>query len=101
MASIVAAANPYAPADGREVLAYLPAGASHASVTMRAVAAARLDVALPLAQFYISQARATGDLRFLGYADAVLRPWRDEPSPPAGVRASTVALVRLSLVWSL
>jgi tetratricopeptide (TPR) repeat protein len=35
----------------------------------------RLDVALPLAQFYIGRARATGDLRYLGYAEAALDPW--------------------------
>jgi tetratricopeptide (TPR) repeat protein len=74
------------PTDDQEVLAYLPAAASHASVTMRAVATARLDVAVPLAQFYISQARTTGDLRFLGYADGVLRPWQNQPSTPPAVR---------------
>jgi tetratricopeptide (TPR) repeat protein len=36
-----------------------------------------LDVALPLAKFDISRARATGDLRFLGYAEAILQPWLD------------------------
>jgi tetratricopeptide (TPR) repeat protein len=43
-----------------------------------------LDVALPLAQFYISRARATGDLRFLGYAEATLAPWLNQfPVTPA------------------
>jgi len=42
---------------------------------VRQVAASRLDVGLPLAQLYIKQARSTGDLRFLGYAEAVLAPW--------------------------
>src|SRR6185437_15369879 len=35
----------------------------------------RIDVALPLAQLYINQARSTGDLRYLGYAEAVLGDW--------------------------
>jgi tetratricopeptide (TPR) repeat protein len=35
-------------------------------------------VALPLAQFYITRARATGDLRFLGYAEAILAPWKGQ-----------------------
>jgi tetratricopeptide (TPR) repeat protein len=35
----------------------------------------RIDVALPLAQLYIKQARSTGDLRYLGYAEAVLGNW--------------------------
>ena len=57
------------------MLTELPAGARHTSVASRAVTATRLDIALPLAQFDISRARATGDLRFLGYAEAVLAPW--------------------------
>jgi tetratricopeptide (TPR) repeat protein len=74
-------ASPYTPASDAEVLAVVPAGAAHTSVDVRRQATARLDVAMPLAQFYISQARATGDLRFLGYAEAVLTPWRSH-SPP-------------------
>jgi tetratricopeptide (TPR) repeat protein len=35
----------------------------------------RIDVALPLAQLYIKQARSTGDLRYLGYAEAMLGNW--------------------------
>jgi tetratricopeptide (TPR) repeat protein len=50
-------------------------GTRHSELATRQIAARRLDVALPLAQLYIKQARSTGDLRFLGYADAVLGPW--------------------------
>ena len=70
-----AAAAPHIPASDAQVLTELPAGARHTSVASRAVTATRLDIALPLAQFDISRARATGDLRFLGYAEAVLAPW--------------------------
>jgi len=70
-----AAARPFVPSHDDQVLAEVPAGAHHAELTARRAARARLDVALPLAQFYIGQARATGDLRFLGYAEAVLAPW--------------------------
>ena len=70
-----AAAAPHIPASDTQVLAELPAGARHTSVASRTITAARLDVALPLAQFDISSARATGDLRFLGYAEAILAPW--------------------------
>src|SRR5271170_5244040 len=76
-----AAATPYIPGNDDEVLARLPAGATHTSVPIRQQAGARLDVALPLAQYYISQARATGDLRFLGHAEAVLKRWSSQ-SPP-------------------
>ena len=73
-----ALASPYLPPTDAQVLAELPAGARHATVPARALASARLDVALPLAQFDISRARATGDLRFLGYAEAILSPWMQQ-----------------------
>jgi tetratricopeptide (TPR) repeat protein len=73
-----ALATPYVPASDAQVLAELPPGARHANAPARALAAKRIDVALPLAQFDISRARITGDLRFLGYAEAVLAPWMHE-----------------------
>jgi len=81
----VAWATPRIPTSDAEVLAELPPGATHASLASRQLARTRLDVALPLAQFYISRARATGDLRYLGYAEAALTPWLNRPSPPAAV----------------
>jgi tetratricopeptide (TPR) repeat protein len=78
-----AGASPYTPSHNDEVLASLPAGVAHVTVPVRQTAA-RLDVALPLAQFYIEQGRNSGDLRFLGYAEATLAPWRDRtPEVPA------------------
>jgi hypothetical protein len=74
-----ARASPHIPTSDAEVLAELPAGARHASLPSRELTAHRLDVALPLAQFDISRARATGDLRFLGYAEALLAPWMSQP----------------------
>jgi tetratricopeptide (TPR) repeat protein len=68
-------ASPHIPASDAQVLAEVPAGARHPTSPSQAVTANRLDIALPLAQFDISQARATGDLRFLGYAEAILAPW--------------------------
>ena len=70
---------PYIPGSDAQVLADLPAGARHASFATRELTRTRLDIALPLAQFYISRARATGDLRFLGYAEAILAPWLNRP----------------------
>jgi tetratricopeptide (TPR) repeat protein len=65
------------------VLAELPAGARHASAPSRDLTRSRLDIALPLAQFDISRARATGDLRFLGYAEAILQSWLNHvPASP-------------------
>jgi tetratricopeptide (TPR) repeat protein len=79
-----ALAGPYVPADDRAVLAELPAGTRYADVSARRLARGRVDVAIPLAQFYIQQARLSGDLRFLGYAEAVLAPWvKQTPRMPA------------------
>ncbi len=80
-AAPAAAGVPYITASDSEVLAEVPAGATHRSAPSLALTASRLDVAMPLAQFDISRARATGDLRFLGYAQAALAPWLDRPNP--------------------
>ncbi|HYC10843.1 MAG TPA: hypothetical protein VEC10_14465 [Steroidobacteraceae bacterium] len=77
--------SPYLPQSDAEVLAHLAPGTSHASVPLRREASSRLDVALPLAQFYLTQARSSGDLRFLGYAEAVLAPWRAAATPDPSV----------------
>jgi tetratricopeptide (TPR) repeat protein len=76
----VCRAAPHIPENDAEVVAELPMGARHSGAPSRAVTATRLDIALPLAQFDIAQARTTGDLRFLGYAEAILQPWLDRPT---------------------
>ena len=90
--SAPANARPYVPKSDGQVLAELPAGAHHAELTARRMASGRLDVAVPLAQFYIQQARSTGDLRFLGYAEAVLAPWvaPNSSAPAALVLQATI-----------
>jgi hypothetical protein len=70
-----AGAAPFIPSDDAVVLAEVAPGTRHSELATREIARSRLEVALPLAQLYIKQARTTGDLRFLGYADAVLEPW--------------------------
>ncbi|MBS0418513.1 MAG: hypothetical protein JSR66_12430 [Proteobacteria bacterium] len=70
-----AVGGPFVPHDDSVVLAEVTPGTRHSELATRELAARRLDVALPLAQLYIKQARNTGDLRFLGYAEAVLGPW--------------------------
>ena len=87
-----ATAKPFIPPDDSVVLADVPPGTRHSELATRQVAARRLDVALPLAQLYIKQARNTGDLRFLGYAEAVLQPWigPDTTSADALVLHATV-----------
>jgi tetratricopeptide (TPR) repeat protein len=85
-------ATPHVPSGDDTVLADLPAGARYTDLAARRLAQGRIDVALPLAQFYIRQSRLTGDLRYLGYADAVLRPWLDHepPAPQALVLYATL-----------
>jgi tetratricopeptide (TPR) repeat protein len=80
-----AAAAPYRPRDDAQVLAEVPAGTAHVATPALNLTRTRLDVALPLAQFYITRARATGDLRFLGYAEATLAPWLNHSPPSAAV----------------
>src|ERR1700689_5192309 len=80
----VAWSEPRVPGSDAQVLAELPVGARHQSAPARELSRSRLDIALPLAQFYVSRSRATGDLRYLGYAEGVLQPWlRHAPVPPA------------------
>jgi tetratricopeptide (TPR) repeat protein len=87
-----AAGKPFIPRDDSAVLAEVTPGARHSELAARQMAAQRLDVALPLAQLYIKQSRSTGDLRFLGYAEAVLGPWigPDTQSADALVLHATV-----------
>jgi tetratricopeptide (TPR) repeat protein len=99
----VVVAKPYQPADDRQVLAVIPAGARHAELSARDLAHTRVDVALRLATFYIKQARISGDLRFLGYADAVLQPWLagQQQSADALVLHATVLQSRHEFVGAL
>jgi len=76
-----AQAAPYTPSSDSVVLAELPAGTHYTDLAARRLARGRLDVAVPLAQFYIQQSRLSGDLRYLGYAQAVLAPWVNQPAP--------------------
>ncbi len=96
-------AAPHVPANDAEVVAELPAGARHSSAPARALTATRLSIALPLAQFDIGQARSTGDLRFLGYAEAILQPWLDRPTvaPQVLVLHATILQSRHAFAASL
>jgi tetratricopeptide (TPR) repeat protein len=87
-----AQAAPYIPSTDSTVLAELPAGTRYADVSARRLAQTRVDVAIPLAQFYIQQSRLRGDLRYLGYAQAVLAPWvnHEPPQPDVLVLQATL-----------
>ena len=98
-----ALAGPYVPADDNAVLAEVAAGTRHADVSARRLARGRLDVAIPLAQFYIQQSRLSGDLRYLGYAQAVLAPWVKQtvPKPEVLVLQATLEQSRHEFAASL
>jgi tetratricopeptide (TPR) repeat protein len=96
-------AAPYTPRSSAEILAEVPPGTAHVAAPALNLTRSRLDVALPLAQFYITRSRATGDLRFLGYAEATLAPWlkRSPVSPAALVLHATILQSRHSFDASL
>jgi tetratricopeptide (TPR) repeat protein len=98
-----AAAGPYLPSSDGAVLAELSAGTRHADVSARRAARGRVDVAIPLAQFYLQQSRSSGDLRYLGYAQATLAPWvaQNPPVPDVLVLQATLQQSRHEFAASL
>jgi len=91
--AVAALAAPYVPTDDATVLERLPVrpGDSVARELRRLRAElARdprdLEVALRLAERYFELAGAEGDPRYIGYAQAALKPWWDLPDAPTGAR---------------
>ena len=84
-------ASPYIPSDGKQILERLPSRndpVQQAFARLRAKLAQNpqdLAVAAQLARLYISTSRIDGDPRYLGYAQAVLRPWWNLEHPPQEV----------------
>ncbi len=54
------------------------------------------DTALALAERYFELAGAEGDPRYIGYAQAALKPWWDRPDPPLRVRDMRAMLKQYS-----
>ncbi|NRD44189.1 tetratricopeptide repeat protein [Corallococcus exiguus] len=84
---------PFTPAADSTVLEHVPATATDAKARERAALrralasrADQLDLALRLARLDIEEGRASGDPRYLGWAQAALGPWWDAEPPPPGVR---------------
>jgi tetratricopeptide (TPR) repeat protein len=83
-----AAATPYIPADGKQVVEHLPSRADPVQRELQKLRAElsknpdNLPLASALAQRYIEQARTEGDPRYLGYAQAALAPWWTLPRAP-------------------
>jgi hypothetical protein len=90
-------ATPYKPDNDAIVLERLPEQADPSLKVLKRMGAAlrvnpsNLDVAAPVAKRAIEAARATGDPRFLGQAQAALAPWwtaSDPPTPALVLRAT-------------
>lgn len=101
--SLPAAAAPYTPASGTQVLERLP---GRMDATQRELARMRAELAAnptdlaragALARRYIEQARRDGDPRYLGYAQAALAPWWKQPRQQAPL---DVLVLRATLVQS-
>jgi tetratricopeptide (TPR) repeat protein len=82
-------AAPYVPRDDSIVLEHLPVRPSDPVARelrqLRADLAANprnRDAAVLLAERYFALANAEGDPRYVGYAEAALKPWWDLPEPP-------------------
>jgi predicted Zn-dependent protease len=83
---------PYVPKDGSEVLERLrdrPLDTSARELRTLRQALGRdpdnISIATRMARRYIEESRAQGDPRFLGYAQAALRPWWTLSRPPDAV----------------
>jgi len=91
LAGAGANAAPYIPSSGAQVLERLPGGLAPARRALQEARSALrahphdLALATNLAQRYIEQSRRDGDPRYLGYAQAALVPWWDQPQPPSPV----------------
>lgn len=88
LAASAAAAAPYIPKDDSAVLERLPGRRSDPAMAelrqlRAALAAAPKDAvaATRLAQRYFDLANAEGDPRYVGYAEAALRPWPGDDAP--------------------
>ncbi len=87
-----AQAAPYTPQSDNEVLERLPFKASAAEgrelrQLRRALAEQpqNIDRALALARRYFDLASAEGDPRYVGYAEAAIRPWSNTAEPPVAI----------------
>lgn len=87
--AITAYAAPYIPKEDSVVLEHLPVRPGDPVARelrqLRAELSAnprKRDTALRLAERYFALANAEGDPRYVGYAQAALKPWWDLPAPP-------------------
>ncbi len=98
-ATLGADAAPFLPKSDSEIVERLPYTANDPAIRqLNAIRAElkqqpdNLPLALSLAQGYADLGRSTGDLRYVGYAQAALAPWWDDAAPPPQVLLLRAAL---------
>jgi Tfp pilus assembly protein PilF len=95
-----AGAAPYVPTDGAQVVERIPSRNDPVQQELRrlrmSLAASPEDLrpATELARRYIETARSEADPRYLGYAQAALGRWWDQPAPPNEVRLLRATLLQ-------
>ncbi|WP_247869781.1 hypothetical protein [Herbaspirillum sp. ST 5-3] len=100
IAAAAAQAAPFIPRDGNQVLERLPQRNDPLQRELRALRKAvaadprNLPLAAQLAHRYIEAGRKEGDPRYLGYAQAVLTPWWNQPQPPVEVQLLRATLLQ-------
>jgi hypothetical protein len=103
LAPALAVAAPFTPSSDQQVLERLPARAADPRmrelVELRRQLAAdprNAALAVRLARRYYDEVAAEGDPRYIGYAQAALAPWWDQPDPPIDVRVTRAVLLQFS-----
>jgi len=87
----LAQAAPYIPEHDAQVLERLPTSTNRLARELRGLREElarqpdNLELAITLARRYTEIGRAGSDPRYLGYAQAALQPWWDQPEPPAEI----------------
>src|SRR5882762_870848 len=98
-----ACAGPYAPKDDATVLERLPVRPGDPIArelrqlrTELTANPRKRETAVRLAERYFALATSEGDPRYVGYAQAALRPWWDQPAPPLDVLVMRAILKQYS-----
>jgi Tfp pilus assembly protein PilF len=98
-----AGAQPHTPTDDRQVLEHVRARADAADPRARELRTLRAalqreprneQAAAALVRRYTADALAEGDPRWMGYAQAALAPWWNDPAPPPALRVQRAVVLQ-------
>jgi Tfp pilus assembly protein PilF len=94
-------AAPFTPTDDKQVLERVPVRAGNPRAReLQGLRAAvqreprNANAAAALARHWVEDALAEGDPRYVGYAQAALAPWWNEPAPPPAVRVQRAVVLQ-------